>query len=155
MEWRTYANISSSEYEFALYSADDGGGSQLWTSGSIIAPTSAATKKYSPMVTGVESIRLATRHASSPAAFIFDYLRGSLSTESGWQHDGSTTAGVSDEGDTDYENVVICPYCGEKHEPDCESKAFYNDGDHDFDCYNCENSFKLETHFEISYSTTK
>ena len=98
IEWRCHANISSSSYEFALYSADDGGGSQLWTSGSITAPTSAATEKYSPMVTGIESIRLATRHASSPASFIFDYLRGGPSTETGWAHDGSTTAAVSDEG---------------------------------------------------------
>lgn len=103
IEWRTHSNISSSSYEFALYSADDGGGSQLWTSGSITAPTSAGTKKYSPMVTGVESIRFATRHASSPASFIFDYLRGSKSTETGWQHDGSTIVGIGDNGNTKYD----------------------------------------------------
>jgi len=59
------------------------------------------------------------------------------------------------EGDTDYENVVICPYCGEKHEPDCESESFYNEGDYDFTCSNCESDFKLDTHIEITYSTSK
>lgn len=57
--------------------------------------------------------------------------------------------------DTEYTNNIVCPYCGEEHEQDGESGAFYNDGEHEFDCGNCHHSFKVETMISFSYTTTK
>lgn len=57
--------------------------------------------------------------------------------------------------DTEYTSNVICPYCGEEHEPDGEDSSFYTEDLHQFDCYNCSNSFNLETSISISYTTSK
>ena len=56
---------------------------------------------------------------------------------------------------TDYEDDIICPYCGSKHEADSETSAFYTDGEHDFDCGTCSNSFTVETMVSFTYSTHK
>lgn len=57
--------------------------------------------------------------------------------------------------DTEFTDDIVCPYCGEEHDQDGESSAFYNDGEHDFDCSNCHNSFKVETMISFNYTTTK
>lgn len=59
------------------------------------------------------------------------------------------------EGDTDYMDAVVCPYCGEVHEGDGEDDTFYTDGDHDFECMYCFNSFKVNTSISPSYTTEK
>ena len=60
-----------------------------------------------------------------------------------------------DKWDTNFEDNAICPFCGYVHEPDFEDSAFYEDGDHDFDCVECNNTFLLSTNASFSYSTTK
>lgn len=60
-----------------------------------------------------------------------------------------------DELDTYAEDNVICPFCGQVHESDGESIEFYADGDHEFECSECENTFLLETNVSFSYTTTK
>lgn len=57
--------------------------------------------------------------------------------------------------DLDYTDDIICPHCGHQHSSDGENNAFYQDGEHDFDCGNCSNSFSVSTHVSYSYSTTK
>lgn len=58
-------------------------------------------------------------------------------------------------GDTEYTDDIICPFCGEKHEQDSETRAFYEDGSHDFDCGYCNEKFTVETSISYSYSTYK
>ena len=53
------------------------------------------------------------------------------------------------------EDFIICPYCGEKHEDNFEDKCFQNEGEHEFECYECKKEFKVETEISVSYSTYK
>lgn len=57
------------------------------------------------------------------------------------------------ETDLEFTDDIICPFCGEKHESDGESIAFYAEGCHDFDCGNCHQTFVVETTVSISYTT--
>lgn len=57
--------------------------------------------------------------------------------------------------ETELMDEIICPYCGNHHEQDSESSAFYNEGEHEFDCGNCHNTFRVETQISFSYTTTK
>lgn len=56
---------------------------------------------------------------------------------------------------TDCEDEVICPWCGEVIEGDCETREFYEDGTHVFTCPECEKEFTLETSVSYSYSTER
>lgn len=63
---------------------------------------------------------------------------------------------VSGESDrTDCEDDVICPWCGEILEPDCESSEFYDEGTHVMQCWNCNKEFALSTSVSYSYSTER
>lgn len=63
---------------------------------------------------------------------------------------------LSGEADsTDYEDDVICPWCGEALEPDCEYREFYEDGTHVMQCFSCEKEFTLSTSVSYSYSTKR
>lgn len=53
-----------------------------------------------------------------------------------------------------FDDVIICPYCGEKHEADGEDSAFYSDGDHKFRCADCQNEFDVNTYVSFSYTTS-
>lgn len=59
------------------------------------------------------------------------------------------------EPDTEYTDAAICPYCGYKHEQDSVTSELYTEGDHDFECSNCNNEFTLSTSISITYSTYK
>lgn len=56
---------------------------------------------------------------------------------------------------TDCESDVICPWCGEVIEEDCEMNEFYEDGTHVFDCPYCEKEFTLSTSVSYTYSTDR
>ena len=60
-----------------------------------------------------------------------------------------------EETSTDCENDVICPWCGEVIEPDCESSEFYEDGTHVMRCPECDKEFTLSTSVSYSYSTER
>ncbi|RLC69235.1 MAG: hypothetical protein DRH97_00045 [Chloroflexi bacterium] len=49
---------------------------------------------------------------------------------------------------------IICPNCGEEHESDGESTAFYSEDSHDFDCGECNTTFVVETRMSFSYQTS-
>ena len=55
-----------------------------------------------------------------------------------------------EEFDTDYEEDIVCPYCGYRH---CEPE--WSGGDGEFDCDNCDREFRVEEYVEITYSTRK
>ena len=59
------------------------------------------------------------------------------------------------ETDTEFEDEIICPNCGNKHEQDGESEVFYNGGEHDFECGYCNEIFKVNTDISFIYSTYK
>ena len=59
------------------------------------------------------------------------------------------------EESTDYEDDIVCPHCGTRHDSDGESQAFYADGEHDFTCGYCSNEFKVSTDVSYSYSSSK
>jgi len=60
-----------------------------------------------------------------------------------------------EETSTDCENDVICPWCGEVIEDDCETSAFYEDGTHVLQCPECDKEFALSTSVSYSYSTER
>ena len=52
-------------------------------------------------------------------------------------------------GDTDYTDEVVCPYCGYEHQDSYE----YEDGE--IDCQRCDNKFNLTKEVSVSYTTEK
>jgi transposase-like protein len=56
-----------------------------------------------------------------------------------------------EEGKFEYEDEILCPYCGEVYEDD--EYQFYEEGEHEVECYHCEKTFNLNTHVTYSYST--
>jgi hypothetical protein len=63
---------------------------------------------------------------------------------------------VSGEKTSTYgEDDVICPWCGESIEADCESSEFYEDGDHVLQCPYCDKEFTLSTSVSYTYSTER
>lgn len=59
------------------------------------------------------------------------------------------------EQETDFEDNVICPYCGGVNEANGESEVFYNEGYHEYDCGDCGNKFEVETMISYYYTTRK
>jgi hypothetical protein len=55
------------------------------------------------------------------------------------------------EGDHEYTEEIVCPYCGEEQTDSWELSA--NSGE--LDCGNCENKFTYERDIQITYSTQK
>jgi len=51
------------------------------------------------------------------------------------------------------DNGIICPNCGHENEQDNEDNVFYEDGEHDYTCGNCEHEFKVITDVIFSYTT--
>jgi len=60
-----------------------------------------------------------------------------------------------DECDFYSDDVIICPICGYEHKCDGEDPAFYEDGDHEFTCADCDNKFNVNTYVSTSYQTSK
>ena len=56
---------------------------------------------------------------------------------------------------TNCESDVICPWCGEVIEGDCETSEFYEDGTHVFSCPECDKEFTLSTSVSYAYSTER
>ena len=54
---------------------------------------------------------------------------------------------------TEFENDIFCPYCGEIYD-DYDSE-FYEDGEHEVSCQNCECNFLLETDVLYHFSTKR
>ena len=49
--------------------------------------------------------------------------------------------------DTDYEDEIVCPHCGHRHDgSDIRS-------DTRFDCYECGKPFFVVVNYEVTYST--
>ena len=65
----------------------------------------------------------------------------------------SILSGEADSTDCEYD--VICPWCGEVLEADCESSEFYEDGTHVMQCWHCDKEFTLSTSVSYSYSTER
>jgi len=53
-------------------------------------------------------------------------------------------------GDTDYQDLAVCPWCGNRN-----SESWELDDDSSHTCCNCERDYELSIYVEISYSTTK
>ena len=65
-------------------------------------------KFYVSSSTVVECIAIITKCSTAPIRHYVDYLRGSPANQTGWQHDGSTTAGVTiTPGVFTYEEQII------------------------------------------------
>jgi len=80
------------------YSADSLGGSYGQTGNLATSSTATTFKGLIPSNQAIECILVMFYVASSatgPNRFYVDYLRAGPSTETGWQHDGSTTTGIS------------------------------------------------------------
>lgn len=53
------------------------------------------------------------------------------------------------QGDTEFTDQVTCPHCGHVHGDSWEM----SEGEHA--CHNCELTFEIERHVEVTYTTTK
>ena len=59
----------------------------------------------------------------------------------------------NEETETNFEDEVVCPYCG--HRIKDEENDFVNWGEGDYDCPECGKTFEFTTHLEITYSTRR
>lgn len=57
--------------------------------------------------------------------------------------------------ETEGEDKIICPWCGEAFETDPEDSRTYADGSYEYRCPECEKTFFLETDVSITYSTSR
>ena len=56
--------------------------------------------------------------------------------------------------DTWSNRYIICPYCGCKHEDNIEeADIFYAEGNHKYECYDCEKAFRVNTEVEYVYES--
>lgn len=59
----------------------------------------------------------------------------------------------NEETETWHEGEIICPYCGYRMADD--DGYFQQEGEGEYECYNCGKTFNFETHIEITYSTSR
>lgn len=59
--------------------------------------------------------------------------------------------------ETVYEDEVICPWCGEVHNIDCNDsyQVFEDDEHHELMCFDCKKTFFVETHIKYSFSSRR
>lgn len=55
--------------------------------------------------------------------------------------------------ETEFEDVVVCPYCGHRQQDDDGYYRLHGDGE--YECPNCGKPFDLVVHEYIEYSTSK
>lgn len=55
--------------------------------------------------------------------------------------------------ETNYEDAIICPYCGNRIEDD--DGYFQRQGEGEYECDNCEKTFNFEVNVEVTYSTSR
>lgn len=58
-----------------------------------------------------------------------------------------------EETETDFEDEVVCPYCGFRIKD--EENDFVNWGEGDYECPECGKTFEFEAHIEVTYSTRR
>lgn len=58
-----------------------------------------------------------------------------------------------EETETDFEDEVVCPYCGYRMHDDCGE--FVSEGSGEYECDNCGKTFEFEAHIEVTYSTRR
>ena len=61
---------------------------------------------------------------------------------------------INKEIDCDSTDEVVCPYCGYKHENDCD-KICNQDEDEEFYCHNCDKVFIYTPYFTVTFSSRK
>lgn len=59
----------------------------------------------------------------------------------------------NEETETNFEDEVVCPYCGNRME-DYDS-FFIQQGDGECKCDECGKTFNFTTHIEVTYSTSR
>ena len=98
VEYRYSANVSLMPMRVWGFTEDTYGGSTFGLDGgaNLISSTTAQTKKFYVGYDGaLESIRIQIKSTTDDIEVMFDYFRVSRANETGWQHDGSITEGVS------------------------------------------------------------
>lgn len=62
---------------------------------------------------------------------------------------------TNEETKTNYEDDIICPWCGEVHEPFSvdESFSFMDEGIYEYECCECERPFMYSAHVRVSFDT--
>ena len=100
-EFRTKRNTTGASIQVGVFTADARGGSSQYSGWKNPTLGTWTTYKFLVTLSGVESILVYGYSATVQAKIEFDYIRIGPATEMGWQHDGSTTAGVTNDGQTD------------------------------------------------------
>ena len=63
---------------------------------------------------------------------------------------------TSGDGETDNEEEVYCPHCGEViTQEDTDCNIFFEEGEEEIDCPHCGKQFHLKTTVEYRYSTSR
>lgn len=57
--------------------------------------------------------------------------------------------------ETEGEEEIVCPWCGEAFETDLEDDRTYTEGGYEYECPECEKMFFLETCVSITYNTMR
>lgn len=57
--------------------------------------------------------------------------------------------------ETDCEDEVYCPYCGEEYEQDVDDYELYNEGETELVCPECDKLFVVEVSVSYSYATKR
>lgn len=57
--------------------------------------------------------------------------------------------------ETEGEENIVCPWCGEAFETDSEDSRTYTEGGYEYECPECGKTFFLETCVSITYNTTQ
>jgi hypothetical protein len=100
-EFTAWANITAGAVRFQLYGYPaDGAAANSYLIADIVDLLGSA-QTYKGIITqdsACESIAILSKSTTTDVEVYSDYLRIGNSTSMGWQHDGSTTAGVTDGG---------------------------------------------------------
>ena len=100
VEFRVRANVSITQLLLQVYSLDDHAGTTTSVISISFGTTVITRKALFSGSHAVESIGLVVKTSANARIYV-DYLRAGDESEMGWQHDGSTTAGVSDNNQVD------------------------------------------------------
>ena len=69
-----------------------------------------------------------------------------------WIEESIKEMDEGEDGQFDFENNIICPWCGDEWYADFEDDYYADEGEHETQCYSCDKAFIIDTNVSITYS---